>query len=132
MVINSSGDAYSVEHIRFELVEKPVKVYNFEVEDFHTYHVGKNSILVHNANNYGKSFTPEQQKLIKEGKEYARRRSISQKDALDYVRRCQKEGLNAQIHQGHMSRMNQNIPMSGVSGQPHLHIPSGSAHIPIK
>ena len=25
-----------------------VKVYNFEVQDFHTYYVGKNSVLVHN------------------------------------------------------------------------------------
>jgi len=25
------------------------KVYNFKVDDFHTYHVGKKGILVHNA-----------------------------------------------------------------------------------
>jgi len=29
---------------------KPVKVYNFKVDDFHTYHVGNKGILVHNAN----------------------------------------------------------------------------------
>lgn len=31
------------------MTEEPVKVYNFEVEDFHTYHVGEFRILVHNA-----------------------------------------------------------------------------------
>lgn len=31
------------------MTEEPVKVYNFEVEDFHTYHVGCFYVLVHNA-----------------------------------------------------------------------------------
>ena len=32
------------------MTEKPTKVYNFQVEDFHTYHVGTLGVLVHNAN----------------------------------------------------------------------------------
>ena len=32
------------------MTEEPVKVYNFEVEDFHTYHVGRLGVLLHNAN----------------------------------------------------------------------------------
>ena len=33
------------------MLEEPVKVYNFEVEDFHTYYVGTDvSVLVHNQN----------------------------------------------------------------------------------
>ena len=35
--------------MKVEIIDKPVKVYNFQVEDFHTYHVGENCILVHNA-----------------------------------------------------------------------------------
>ena len=31
------------------MTEKPVTVYYFQVEDFHTYHVGEFRILVHNA-----------------------------------------------------------------------------------
>ena len=38
-----------VEKFNVELTEEPVKVYNFEVEDFHTYLVGGFRILVHNA-----------------------------------------------------------------------------------
>jgi len=35
--------------VQHEILETPATVYNFEVEDFHTYYVGENSILVHNT-----------------------------------------------------------------------------------
>ena len=38
-----------IKDIQKEYLEKPVKVYNFEVEGFHTYYVSEKSILVHNA-----------------------------------------------------------------------------------
>ena len=34
--------------IQYELLKSPVKVYNFEVEDFHTYYVSNKAVLVHN------------------------------------------------------------------------------------
>ena len=49
-VINASGDALVIENIITKFVNNPVTVYNFQVEDFHTYHVGEYNILVHNAN----------------------------------------------------------------------------------
>ena len=42
------GGYQAVEEVAIEYLQAPVKVYNFEVEDFHTYYVGENSILVHN------------------------------------------------------------------------------------
>ena len=46
----SVNDEYLViEKFYIEETENPIDVYNFQVEDFHTYHVGKNGILVHNA-----------------------------------------------------------------------------------
>ena len=42
------GKLVVVERVKYESLNKPVTVYNFEVEDFHTYYVGENSILVHN------------------------------------------------------------------------------------
>lgn len=42
------GEAY-VDAIDQEKLTESVKVYNFEVEDFHTYYVGKISVLVHNV-----------------------------------------------------------------------------------
>ena len=51
------GEAYIDAATTEELVD-PVKVYNFEVEDFHTYFVGTISILVHNLckGNHGKEW----------------------------------------------------------------------------
>lgn len=37
-----------VESVRVEHLKESITVYNFEVEDYHTYFVGENSILVHN------------------------------------------------------------------------------------
>lgn len=58
-VINVSGDALIIENTITRFVKKLVTVYNFQVEDFHTYHVGNNSVLVHNAGeNYAKPTEP--------------------------------------------------------------------------
>ena len=38
-----------VENFDVELTKEPVKVYNFQVEDFHTYFVGTSQIMVHNS-----------------------------------------------------------------------------------
>ena len=44
-----NGEYVTVEAVQHEILEEPVKVYNFEVEDFHTYYVGTNlQVLVHN------------------------------------------------------------------------------------
>ena len=68
-LLDVNGNVLLVENFDVELTEEPVKVYNFEVEDFHTYHVGRLGVLVHNAGKeYGKQYSPEQQKLVKEEK----------------------------------------------------------------
>lgn len=48
ILVRSNGEYVVVEAIKHELLESPITVYNFEVEDFHTYHVGSASVLVHN------------------------------------------------------------------------------------
>ena len=48
VLVLSNGELVTVEWVQHEILESPVKVYNFEVEDFHTYFVGKSSVLVHN------------------------------------------------------------------------------------
>jgi len=55
-LVDSRGNVLVVEEKKLETTDEPVKVYNFHVDDFYTYHVGNNGILVHNANasNYGK------------------------------------------------------------------------------
>ena len=48
-LLNSNCNVLLVENFDVELTEKPVTVYNFQVEDFHTYHVCTLGVLVHNA-----------------------------------------------------------------------------------
>ena len=43
-----NGEYAVVEQVQHEILEAPISVYNFEVEDFHTYYVGESSALVHN------------------------------------------------------------------------------------
>ena len=44
-----AGDAIIIEWVEHEILEMPVTVYNFEVEDWHTYYVSDSAVLVHNA-----------------------------------------------------------------------------------
>lgn len=59
-LLDADGKILEVEQIYKEQLGKneEVKVYNFQVEDWHTYHVGEMEVLVHNAEyetSYGKS-----------------------------------------------------------------------------
>ena len=50
-LILQSGTCAFVEAVRLEKLAEPITVYNFEVEDFHTYFVGISCVLVHNTCN---------------------------------------------------------------------------------
>ena len=43
-----NGEYVVVEKVQHELLEAPVTVYNFQVEDYHTYYVSDAGVLVHN------------------------------------------------------------------------------------
>ena len=44
-----SGEGREVKEVRFEYLDTPIKVYNFEVEDWHTYFVSEQDVFVHNT-----------------------------------------------------------------------------------
>ena len=44
-----NGEYVVVEKVQHEILEAPVTVYNFQVEDYHTYYVTDNGVLVHNS-----------------------------------------------------------------------------------
>lgn len=48
-MFDSSGNTLIVENRKVETLDEVVKVYNFQVEDFHTYFVGECAVWVHNA-----------------------------------------------------------------------------------
>lgn len=49
ILLSVNGEYVVVEQIQHEILENPTTVYNFEVEDFHTYYVGDTGVLVHNT-----------------------------------------------------------------------------------
>ena len=48
VLVTVNGEYVVVEWVQHEILESPIKVYNFEVADFHTYYVSDISVLVHN------------------------------------------------------------------------------------
>ena len=48
ILVMLNGEKVVLELVQHEILETPVKTYNFEVADFHTYYVGTNKVLVHN------------------------------------------------------------------------------------
>lgn len=48
ILVMLNGEYVVVEQVQHELLESPDTTYNFEVEDYHTYYVGIDSLLVHN------------------------------------------------------------------------------------
>ena len=75
---------------------------------------------------YGSPFNAEQSALIQMGKYYDKVGYITMEDAKAYVALAQEVGLTqARIDPPHTTG-------SAVSRNPHLHIGTGSYHIPIK
>ena len=66
-LVSSIGEDLLIENYNIEETENLVDVYNFQVKDNHTYYVGCQSILVHNAEKYSTNITPEMEKKILEG-----------------------------------------------------------------
>ena len=51
ILILVSGEQVTVEKVQHETLETPIVVYNFQVEDYHTYYVTNRGVLVHNSCN---------------------------------------------------------------------------------
>ena len=51
MLVLVNGEYVVLEKVQHEILESPIAVYNFQVEDDHTYYVGESGLLVHNACN---------------------------------------------------------------------------------
>ena len=48
ILLQYNGDYLVVEQVQHEILEGSITVYNFEVQDFHTYYVSQQAMLVHN------------------------------------------------------------------------------------
>ncbi len=66
ILVSLNGEYIVVEQVQHEILEAPIKVYNFEVEDFHTYFVGDgNGVLVHNSCNHNSAWNAERKSFWK-------------------------------------------------------------------
>ena len=61
----SSGEICHVKRVVKRYLNNPVKVYNLEVEDNHTYFVAKTGVLVHNRNSWDPSLEESVRDLLK-------------------------------------------------------------------
>ena len=81
-LLDVNGNILLVEKFYIELTEKPVTVYNFQVEDFHTYLVGRLGVLVHNASkNYSGKKAETVTKNQENGKKFEKEQFSNLKEA---------------------------------------------------
>ncbi len=114
-----SGGVAAVGAIWRELLDVSTKVYNFEVEDYHTYYVGESTVLVHNV--CGVRNTPDQEAVINIAREY--KNGISRADANTLVGWADEYGLNFHYPTTHPGR-------SGMWSEVE-HIKVFNLHIPV-
>ena len=86
-LVNVNGEDLLIENYNIELVEESVSVYNFQVEDFHTYHVGKNGVLVHNAGENYASIEPDKYIELTESevREILTKRGLNEQSVQDLI-----------------------------------------------
>ena len=94
-----NGEYVVVEQVQHELLESPVATYNFEVQDFHTYYVGKESVLVHNLCKV-KSSIKKSDALTKEANKLSGR---AQDEINDLVSSFMKGNKNPGLGSKHLS-----------------------------
>ena len=58
-----NGEYVVVEKVQHEILEEPVTVYNFQVEDYHTYYVTNIGVLVHNKCTYNQTVSSREDAL---------------------------------------------------------------------
>lgn len=100
ILVSLKGAYVIVEQVQHEILENPVKVYNFEVEDFHTYYVGTgDGVLVHNT---CRKFNSDQQAVIDLARE--NKAGLTRSEAEILVDFAKEYGINAHSPMIHPNR----------------------------
>ena len=101
-----NGEYVVVEKVQHELLENPINVYNFQVEDYHTYYVAEFGILVHNdcsANGVNKKkFNGDQQAVLELAKE--NKNGLTEEDANTLVDWAEEYGIKSHRPMTHENR----------------------------
>jgi len=88
-LLDSDGEVLFVENYTVELTKDLITVYNFQVEDFHTYHVSGFGVLVHNA---GKDYSRRERMGRQKGKS-PRDQKKQQKQVKAITRELKRRGV---------------------------------------
>ena len=97
-----NGKYVVVEKIQHEILETPVTVYNFQVEDYHTYYVTDAGVLVHNSCAQSPRFNQNQQAVLELAKEY--KDGLTKADAELLVEWAEEYGVANHAPQTHHDR----------------------------
>lgn len=98
-----NGEYVIVEKVQHEILEAPVTVYNFQVEDFHTYFVASSAVLVHNSGCAQPfRFNDDQQAVLQLAKEY--KHGLTAEEAEILVDWAEEYGINSHRPMTHPER----------------------------
>ena len=98
-LLDVNGNILLVENFDVELTDEPTKVYNFQVEDFHTYLVGTSQIMVHNSDcGIQENGYVDAKKIAEDPSEF------TGKDVNDYAREMKEVGYECKIKSSTRSR----------------------------
>ena len=133
---NADGENVPIEAIEVEYLEEPVAVYNFEVEDYHTYYVGNTEVLVHNTcaadsatiNNLRRN--ENQQALHDIAKESAKQAKKGNPISYDEARILDEWAKEYKVSQHHQAYEGSGNHFPGGNYQDHTHI--YNVHVPYK
>jgi RHS repeat-associated protein len=92
VLVTVNGEYAVVEQIQHELLEKPITVFNLEVEGFHSYFVGNVGLLVHN---YDKTYETYTKTNPETGKVYSGRTSGVNGPAANIAKRDRNHHMNS-------------------------------------
>ena len=104
-LLDVNGNVLLVENFDIELTDEPTTAYNFQVEDFHTYHVSGLGVLVHNAGDYSNL---KDSKYVGEGKKFtkAQKRQIIQENMRRNGRKIKSDMSGKELVPATQSKLN--------------------------
>ena len=85
-----------------EVLEATITVYNFQVEDYHTYYVSEIGVLVHNSCAKGPGFDENQQVVLDLAKEY--KDGMTRSEAIILVDWAKEYGIKSHYPDVHKER----------------------------
>ena len=98
-LLDVNGNVLLVEKFNVELTDEPVTVYNFQVDEFHTYFVGTSQIMVHNSDcGFQENGYVDAKKIAEVPSEF------TGKDVNDYAREMKEVGYECKIKSSTRSR----------------------------